>query len=335
MRILCNLPLECFDDRASMRGIDLVNHRSAAYLAQSMLRSYTFGYGDPGAGGAVPYVVSQLTGNYRNIPSFLGGQHVIAAASDAEAYLDRLAAFATSLDEETVRVRHDFERGVVPPDFVLRTTLTQLDYYDGPIDGVYGPATVDAVKRLQADSGLRETGFVDQATSQAIDALLEQTVEPVYKERPFVGAGLRMQVSMEPSWLEPAWQMFVGCASNMDAYECVQLLTRQGSAGLQMKIGSSERADEIYLRGQAGLRFVHAPQPPRALPTAPGLVYLQVLRESQQEEWQNVQRSLTLAIRLNETRVAGNIQGQQVLTIRYGGQTTTLQFTLYVVKPEA
>jgi murein L,D-transpeptidase YcbB/YkuD len=56
----------------------------------------------------------------------------------------------------------------------LQTTLTQLDYYDGPIDGVYGPATVDAVKRLQADSGLRETGFVDQATSRAIDALLEQ-----------------------------------------------------------------------------------------------------------------------------------------------------------------
>ena len=45
-------------------------------------------------------------------------------------------------------------------------------------------------------------------------------------------------------------------------------------------------------------------------------------------------RSLTLAIRLNETRIAGNIQGQQALTIRYGGQTTTLQFTLFVAKQE-
>jgi type VI secretion system protein ImpJ len=42
-------------------------------------------------------------------------------------------------------------------------------------------------------------------------------------------------------------------------------------------------------------------------------------------------RSLTLAIRLNETRVVGNIQGQRVLTVRSAGQNTTLQFTLYLV----
>jgi type VI secretion system protein ImpJ len=47
-----------------------------------------------------------------------------------------------------------------------------------------------------------------------------------------------------------------------------------------------------------------------------------------------VQRSLTLAIRLNENRIAGNIQGQRILTIKTGGQTTTLQFTLYVVPGE-
>jgi hypothetical protein len=38
---------------------------------------------------------------------------------------------------------------------------------------------------------------------------------------------------------------------------------------------------------------------------------------------------------LNENLVAGNIQGQRVLTIRTGGQSTTLQFTLYVVAAEA
>lgn len=168
---------------------------------------------------------------------------------------------------------------------------------------------------------------------QYIDELIDLDRGPDYKERPFVGAGLRMQVALEPSWLESVWHMYVGVQSPLKPDECVTLLTKPGQ--LDMKIGSSERVDEIYLRGQAGLRFVHAPRPPRALPTAPGLVYLQVLRESNAEEWQNVQRSLTLAIRLNETRVAGNIQGQQTLTIRFGGQTTTLQFILYVVKPDA
>ena len=45
----------------------------------------------------------------------------------------------------------------------------------------------------------------------------------------------------------------------------------------------------------------------------------------------NVQKSLTLAIRLNENLIVGNIQGQRVLSIRTGQRSTTLQFTLYVV----
>jgi hypothetical protein len=32
--------------------------------------------------------------------------------------------------------------------------------------------------------------------------------------------------------------------------------------------------------------------------------------------------------------IAGNIQGQRILTIKTGGQTTTMQFTLYVVAQE-
>ena len=43
-----------------------------------------------------------------------------------------------------------------------------------------------------------------------------------------------------------------------------------------------------------------------------------------------MQRSLSLAIRLNENLILSNIQGQRELTIRIGGQTTAMQFTLYV-----
>ncbi|MET0143594.1 MAG: peptidoglycan-binding domain-containing protein [Ilumatobacteraceae bacterium] len=51
----------------------------------------------------------------------------------------------------------------------LQTELHQVGYYDGPIDGIYGPLTVDAVKGLQADSDLPETGFVDRAAAAALD----------------------------------------------------------------------------------------------------------------------------------------------------------------------
>jgi type VI secretion system protein ImpJ len=164
-----------------------------------------------------------------------------------------------------------------------------------------------------------------------IDALLDKIVEPDYQQRPFVGAGLRMQVPLEPAWLEPAWQMFVGVRSSLEAKACVDLLTK---AGLDMKIGSSDRVDQVFKLGQAGLRFTHTMQPPRALPVLQGLIYFQVARESQQEEWQHVQRSLTLAIRLNETRIAGNIQGQRELSVRLpSGQATKMEFILFVVRP--
>ena len=57
----------------------------------------------------------------------------------------------------------------------LQTSLTTAGYYDGAIDGVYGPGTVDAVKELQTDNGLPATGFVDQATAIALHDAVDAT----------------------------------------------------------------------------------------------------------------------------------------------------------------
>jgi len=56
----------------------------------------------------------------------------------------------------------------------LQTDLTTAGYDPGPIDGVYGPKTVAAVQQLQKDSGLKETGFVDEATSRALQEKLAE-----------------------------------------------------------------------------------------------------------------------------------------------------------------
>jgi peptidoglycan hydrolase-like protein with peptidoglycan-binding domain len=50
----------------------------------------------------------------------------------------------------------------------LQTALQTTGYYDGKIDGIYGPATVEAVKKLQNANGLPETGYVDRATATAL-----------------------------------------------------------------------------------------------------------------------------------------------------------------------
>jgi peptidoglycan hydrolase-like protein with peptidoglycan-binding domain len=54
----------------------------------------------------------------------------------------------------------------------LQNALVASGYYDGRVDGVYGPATVEAVKQLQTDKGLPATGYVDRATAAALDAAL-------------------------------------------------------------------------------------------------------------------------------------------------------------------
>ena len=60
----------------------------------------------------------------------------------------------------------------------IQTDLTTLGYYDGPIDGVYGPETETAVKEFQTDAGLEPTGRYDPATDAAVQkALAEQGEE--------------------------------------------------------------------------------------------------------------------------------------------------------------
>lgn len=72
-----------------------------------------------------PYTLSQLEGSYRSTPLFLDSQHPVATASDAEAWLSRLEAFARNIGHEVDRSRSDAAQGVIPPSFILDKALTQ------------------------------------------------------------------------------------------------------------------------------------------------------------------------------------------------------------------
>jgi murein L,D-transpeptidase YcbB/YkuD len=56
----------------------------------------------------------------------------------------------------------------------LQKSLDQAGYYHGEIDGVYGPATVDAVETLQRTHDLPVTGAMDKATQAALQADLQE-----------------------------------------------------------------------------------------------------------------------------------------------------------------
>ncbi len=90
-----------------------------------------FGFGQNTLGAAMsesagPYVVSQQSGSYVSTAEFLDSQHTVETKADAQAWLGRMEDFAKVLDQETDRVKRDAGMGVVMPDFLMATTLGQL-----------------------------------------------------------------------------------------------------------------------------------------------------------------------------------------------------------------
>ena len=110
-------------DRAALPPGERVGYDAILYALQTQAAIDGFGYGGASA-TASPYVLSQQTGAYQDIPDFLDTKHLIDTAADADAYLARLNAFARQLDDDTEAFRR--ETGDAPPDFILDLTLEQL-----------------------------------------------------------------------------------------------------------------------------------------------------------------------------------------------------------------
>ncbi len=73
-----------------------------------------------------PYLISQQDGAYFSIPDFLNTAHTIENAADAEAYLSRLAQFATLIDNESAEQRRQAARGYAAPGWSLDLALGQV-----------------------------------------------------------------------------------------------------------------------------------------------------------------------------------------------------------------
>ncbi len=120
--------------RDGLTGNDAIGYDVVHYnLSTTEVANQRYDYGGTGAG--IPYVVNQFNGTYQNIPDFLDSQHSIETKADADAYLARLEAFATALDQDDEQIRHDAGVGVVPPDFVIDRTVQLLKTMRAPEAG--------------------------------------------------------------------------------------------------------------------------------------------------------------------------------------------------------
>jgi len=111
-------------DQATLVSLGVVE---TAYA--TALEGFALPYGDVAVGGwrNTPYVVIQNVGAYLDVPRFLDGSHPVRDAADADAYCQRLSQMASQLDAELEHIARAEAAGLIPPDFLLKRTIDQLE----------------------------------------------------------------------------------------------------------------------------------------------------------------------------------------------------------------
>ena len=85
----------------------------------------------------------------------------------------------------------------------LQMSLREAGYYDGEVDGVYGPQTVAAVEALQAAHGLPSTGTVDKATAAALQDDLAATGGAAVAQELVATAAVQQTLKLAGFWDGP------------------------------------------------------------------------------------------------------------------------------------
>jgi uncharacterized protein (DUF885 family) len=210
-------------DPTTLGDHDRVNYETIAYALELGVEGAKFSYGDNALAQAMgesagPYVVNQQSGDFNSVPQLLASQHSIETGADAEAYLDRLAAFAQALDQETARVNRDAAQGVIAPDFILDTALGQMRSFRAVPATSSGLVTSLAertkAKGLQGDYAGRAAALVWVSVYPA----LERQIDALAALRPKAGhdAGVWRLPDGEAYY---AWLLKVGTSTPMTADE--------------------------------------------------------------------------------------------------------------------
>ena len=164
-------------DRSELPLRERALRDTAIWFAERAAERRAFSYGIE----STPYVLSQLSGSSISLPNFLDVQHKIETADDAEAYLERLAAFPRLIDQELTLARADAAAGVVPPDFIvdkaIRQTRTALADKGRQSGLVHSLVRRTREKSLTGDWEQRATRIVDGPLASTLGrqaALLEE-----------------------------------------------------------------------------------------------------------------------------------------------------------------
>jgi uncharacterized protein (DUF885 family) len=139
-----------------------------------------------------PYPITQQGGAYFDTPDFLNTSHTIDNAADAEAYLSRLAQFATVLDNDSAEQRTQAARGFLAPAWSIDLALGQMRKLRG-VEATESSMVDSVVKRTAAkgiggDWERRATDIVAKAIYPALDRQMAAMEKLKPTSRPGDGA---------------------------------------------------------------------------------------------------------------------------------------------------
>jgi peptidoglycan hydrolase-like protein with peptidoglycan-binding domain len=133
-------------------------------------------------------------------PLAVASQQFNAAAVALEMSWLRLLSDAGCLTDEQQKAA---TAAVTDYTKALQKSLREAGYYDDEVDGVYGPATVDAVEALQEAHGLPTTGTVDKATADALAGDLAAKGGAAAQEEVASTAGVQQVLKLAGYWDGP------------------------------------------------------------------------------------------------------------------------------------
>ena len=223
---------------------------------ETAVEGFAFPYGDVAVLNQswswrnVPYVVAQNTGAFLEIPSLLEESHTVSSREDAEAYLDRLVAYAAQIDGETGRLKSAAEQGVIAPDFLLDKTIAQIRLAQRGAAADW-PIVASFAKKTQGLPG----DFAAHAAKIAADrigpALARQTVElEAHRSRANSDAGVWKLPQGEAYY---AWALRAATTTRMTPQE-IHERGQHELAELQAQMDTILKA-EGYTAGTVGERM--------------------------------------------------------------------------------
>ena len=238
-------------DRSKLAGLDAVNYDTVEFVL-TIGDAFTRRFDYNGAYGGAPYVISQLTGAYQQLPDFLDSQHVIETRADADAYMARMEAFGRVLDQEVEVGRRDAGLGVIPADFTIDKALIQFKAMLG-VAPAASPLVTSIARRT------KEKGIEGDYAGEAAKLYAEKVRPALERQAALLTEWRARAVHDAGVWRLPKGEEYYRTA--LESYTTSKITPAEvHQTGLDMVASLGAQADRLmrkagYTSGTVGERF--------------------------------------------------------------------------------